>query len=88
MNLRLRLYGQEVQELTREKEILRAKTRVHDEIGHVLLQTGSFSPARGATRRASAPSGGKTPIFCWENMRMKNQWIPLNSFHARRGPLA
>lgn len=42
MNLRLRQYGQEVQELTREKEILRAKTRVHDEIGHVLLQTRQF----------------------------------------------
>ena len=48
MNLRLRQYGQEVQELTREKEILRAKTRVHDEIGHVLLQTRQFlSGARG-----------------------------------------
>lgn len=48
MNLRLRQYGQEVQELTREKEILRAKARVHDEIGHVLLQTRQFlSGARG-----------------------------------------
>lgn len=48
MNFRLRQYGQEVQELTREKEILRAKTRVHDEIGHVLLQTRQFlSGARG-----------------------------------------
>ncbi len=48
MNLRLRQYGQEVQELTREKEILRAKTRVHDETGHVLLQTRQFlSGARG-----------------------------------------
>lgn len=42
MNLRLRQYGQEVQELTREKEILRTKTRVHDELGHVLLQTRRF----------------------------------------------
>lgn len=48
MNFRLRQYGQEVQELTREKEILRAKTRVHNEIGHVLLQTRQFlSGARG-----------------------------------------
>ena len=39
MNRRLRQYGQDVQEATREKEILRAKTRVHDQIGHVLLQT-------------------------------------------------
>lgn len=42
MNIRLRQYGQEVQELTREKEVLRAKTRVHDEIGHVLLQTRQY----------------------------------------------
>lgn len=48
MNRRLRQYGQEVQELTREREILRAKTRVHDETGHVLLQTRQFlSGARG-----------------------------------------
>ena len=42
MNRRLRQYGQEVQELTREREILRAKTCVHDEIGHALLQTRQF----------------------------------------------
>ena len=42
MNRRLRQYGQEAQEVTREKEILRAKTRVHDEIGRALLQTRQF----------------------------------------------
>ena len=42
MNRRLRQYGQDVQEATRGKEILRAKTRVHDEIGHALLQTRQF----------------------------------------------
>ena len=42
MNRRLRQYGQDVQETTREKEILRAKTRVHDQIGHALLQTRQF----------------------------------------------
>ena len=42
MNRRLRQYGQDVQEATREKEILRAKTRVHDQIGHALLQTRQF----------------------------------------------
>ena len=42
MNRRLRQYGWDVQEATREKEILRAKTRVHDEIGHALLQTRQF----------------------------------------------
>ena len=42
MNRRLRQYGQDVQEATREKEILRAKTRVHNQIGHALLQTRQF----------------------------------------------
>ena len=42
MNRRLRQYGQDMQEATREKEILRAKTRVHDEIGRVLMQTRQF----------------------------------------------
>ena len=42
MNHRLRQYGQDVQDATREREILRAKTRVHDEIGHALLQTRQF----------------------------------------------
>ena len=39
MNRRLRQYSLDV---TREKEILLAKTRVHDEIGHALLQTRQF----------------------------------------------
>ena len=48
MNRRLRQYGQDVQEAMREKEILRAKTRVHDQIGHALLQTRQFlSGAQG-----------------------------------------
>lgn len=48
MNRRLRQHGRDVQETTREKEILRAKTRVHDEIGRALLQTRQFlSVAQG-----------------------------------------
>ena len=42
MNRRLRQYGQDEQEAMREKEMLRAKTRVHDEIGRALLQTRQF----------------------------------------------
>ena len=42
MNWRLQQYGQDVQEATREKEILRTKTHVHDQIGHALLQTRQF----------------------------------------------
>ena len=52
MNRRLRQYGQDVQEATREKEILRAKTRVHDQIGRALLQTRQFlSGAQGDAER-------------------------------------
>ena len=55
MNRRLRQYGQDVQEATREKEILRAKTRVHDQIGHALLQTRQFlSGTQGDAARVCA----------------------------------
>lgn len=55
MNRRLRQYGRDVQEAMREKEILRAKTRVHDEIGHALLQTRQFlSGTQGDTKSACA----------------------------------
>ena len=55
MNRRLRQYGQDVQEATREKEILRAKTRVHDQIGHALLQTRQFlSGTQGETESICA----------------------------------
>ena len=48
MNRRLRQYGIDVQETTREQEILRAKTHIHDELGHALLQTRQFlSGAQG-----------------------------------------
>ena len=63
MNRRLRQYGQDVQDATREKEILRAKTRVHDQIGHVLLQT----------RQLLAGTQGDTESVCaaWrQNVRL------------------
>ncbi len=42
MNRRLREYSQNVQALTREREILRAKVRIHDDLGHTLLRTRQF----------------------------------------------
>ena len=42
MNRRLRQYSHDLQNATREKEILRTKTRIHDDIGHALLQTRQF----------------------------------------------
>ena len=42
MNRRLREYSQNVQAVTREKETLRAKVRIHDELGHALLRTRQF----------------------------------------------
>lgn len=48
MNRRLREYNQNVQTLTREKETLRVKMRIHDELGHTLLRTRQFlSDGRG-----------------------------------------
>ena len=63
MNRRLRQYGQDVQDATREKEILRAKTRVHDQIGQALLQT----------RQLLAGTQGDTESVCdaWrQNVRL------------------
>ena len=63
MNRRLRQYGQDVQDATREKEIQRAKTRVHDQIGHALLQT----------RQLLAGTQGDTESVCaaWrQNIRL------------------
>lgn len=88
MNRRLRQYGQDVQEATREKEILRAKTRVHDQIGRRAPATRRFSPARRAMRKASAPRGGRTFGCCWENMRMNSVSTHLISLPAPRAPSA
>lgn len=43
INRRLRQYGENVQELTREKETLAAKVRIHDELGQALLATRRLS---------------------------------------------
>ncbi len=42
INERLRLYSQEVERITREKEILTAKLRVHDDVGRSLLAFRSY----------------------------------------------
>lgn len=42
INERLRLYGQEVDRITREQEILTAKIRLHDDVGRSLLAFRSY----------------------------------------------
>lgn len=42
INERLRLYGQEVDRITREQEILSAKIRLHDDVGRSLLAFRSY----------------------------------------------
>lgn len=68
MNRRLRQYGQDVQEATREKEILRAKTRVHDQIGRALLQTRQFLSGAGRCgkrlRRVAAERSAAAGKIC------------------------
>ena len=39
INERLRIYGQNVTESTRQREILNTKIRIHDDLGHALLAT-------------------------------------------------
>ena len=49
LNRRLRSYIRNVQALAREKELLSAKVRIHDELGHALLRTRQYlSDGRGA----------------------------------------
>ncbi len=42
LNLRLRQYGENVDELTRSRERLETKARIHGELGHALLSTRRF----------------------------------------------
>ncbi len=42
LNLRLRKYGENVDELTREKERLETKSRIHSELGHALLSSRRY----------------------------------------------
>ena len=51
MNRRLREYSRNVQAVTREKETLRAKVRIHDELGHALLRTRQFLADGGENAR-------------------------------------
>ena len=88
MNRRLRQYGQDVQEATREKEILRAKPASTTASAARCCKPGSFFPERRATRRPSAPRGGRTPGFCWGNPSRNSGRTPLNSSPARRRRLA
>lgn len=52
MNRRLREYSRNVQAVTREKETLRAKVRIHDELGHALLRTRHFLAGGDVTEDA------------------------------------
>ena len=59
MNRRLRRYGENIRELTREKETLAAKMRIHDEFGQALLA------ARRLTARPSEPAQRAEVLRLW-----------------------
>lgn len=59
MNRRLRRYGENIRELTREKETLAAKMRIHDEFGQALLA------ARRLTARPSEPAQRAAVLRLW-----------------------
>lgn len=65
MNRRLRRYGGQIRELTRERETLLAKARIHDEFGQALL---------AARRLATQPSGAQQRA---EVLRMWRQNLTL-----------
>ena len=88
MNRRLRQYGQDVQEATREKEILRAKTRVHDEIGRVLMQTRQFLSGTQGDAESVCAAWRQNTGSCWQNMPMNSIRTLLSSLPAPRRPSA
>lgn len=65
MNRRLRQYGENVQALTREKETLAAKVRIHDELGQALLAT------RRLTIQPSSPAQRAEVLHLWrQNLKL------------------
>lgn len=88
MNRRLRQYGQDVQEATRERRFCAPRPAFTTRLAVRSCKPGSFSPARRAMRKASAPHGGRTFGCCWENMRMNSVSTHLISLPAPRAPSA
>lgn len=51
LNLRLRRYGEQIRELTREKETLAARVRIHDDFGQALLAARRLGAQQGDARQ-------------------------------------
>lgn len=63
MNRRLRRYGEQIRELTREKETLTAKVRIHDDFGQALLAARRLGAQPGdAAQRAQVLSLWRTSL--------------------------
>ena len=74
MNRRLQQYGQAVQEATRRKgDPARQDPRSRRDRPRASANPAVPVRQRRATRRASAPRGGRTSACCWANMRMNSQ---------------
>ena len=81
MNRRLRRYGENIRELTREKETLAAKMRIHDEFGQALLA------AHRLTARPSEPEQRAEVLRLWrQNLtlmeRLGEEKLPSQGFAA------
>ncbi len=74
INERLRLYGREVERVTREKEILTAKIHVHDDVGRSLLAVRSYltQPVEKRDRREL--------LLLWHHTVavLKNEAVPVS----------
>lgn len=58
LNLRLRKYGENVEELTRSRERLETKARIHSELGQALLATRSYLVEHDSSQ--------KPPVAFWK----------------------
>lgn len=59
LNRRLKEYSQKVTQVTIEKEILAAKVRIHDELGHALIATKRYLGTKAGDQKAL--------VELWEN---------------------
>ena len=77
LNLRLRKHGENVDELTRAKERLETKTRIHSELGQALLSTRRFLLDESGTQAAPLEVWQRNIAMLRKEAQLKEKEQPL-----------
>lgn len=77
LNLRLRKHGENVDELTRAKERLETKTRIHSELGQALLSTRRFLLDESGTQAAPLEVWQRNIAMLRKEAELKEKEQPL-----------